>query len=83
MAKTCPTFWSAAVKQVGGRHYEDMPQGVQPFDIILAHELDYFRGNAIKYVLRAGTKSGSSYVEDLKKAIHYLTYLIERVESDE
>ena len=34
--------------------------------------LNYFRGNAIKYICRAGFKSPHTEIEDLKKAIHYL-----------
>jgi len=40
--------------------------GVQLIDFI--DHLPFARGNAIKYVFRAGRKSASSELEDLKKA---------------
>ncbi len=62
--------------QVGGMHYKQMP--TQPWEIIASHNLDFWEGNVLKYVLRYRTKNG---VEDLKKARHYLDYLIERESS--
>lgn len=57
-------------KQVGGTHYKN---ALQPWDIIQAWDLDYWRGNVIKYVLRAPYKNGR---EDIEKAIHYLEYVL-------
>lgn len=34
--------------------------------------LDYHRGNAVKYVARAGKKNPDKEIEDLQKAIWYL-----------
>lgn len=58
-------------KQVGGTHYK---KAIQPWDIISVWGLDYWRGNVVKYVLRAPYKNGK---EDLEKAIHYLEYLVD------
>ena len=58
-------------KQVGGQHYQN---DIQPWDIISAWKLDSWRGNVIKYILRAPHKNGR---EDLEKAMHYLEFLIE------
>lgn len=58
-------------KQVGGTHYQ---KKIQPWDIIADWNLDYWRGNVIKYVLRAPEKNG---VEDIQKAIHYLEYIVD------
>lgn len=63
-------------KQVGGSHYQ---KKIQPWDIIAEWNLDYWRGNVIKYVLRAPEKNG---VEDIKKAIHYLEYIVENYVKD-
>ena len=60
-------------KQVGGDHYTKLQ--ISPWEVIDANELDYFQGNVIKYVMRYKDKNG---VEDLKKAKHYLEYMIER-----
>lgn len=58
--------------QCGGTHYRDKP--IQPWDYITANNIGYLEGNVIKYVSRWKEKGG---VEDLRKAQHYLTKLIE------
>ena len=45
---------------------------IEVWDFIRDQQLNYHLGNAIKYICRAGYKSPSTKVEDLKKAIHYL-----------
>jgi len=45
---------------------------IEIWDFIRDQDLNYHRGNAIKYICRAGFKSPSTEVEDIKKAIHYL-----------
>lgn len=64
-------------RQVAGAHYQ---RAIQPWAIIEEWGLDFWSGNALKYLLRAGHKEGASRAEDLKKARHYLDYLIEREE---
>ena len=59
--------------QVGGDHYSKM--AIQPWEVIQRGDLDFWEGNVIKYVMRYRAKNG---LEDLKKARHYLDYLIER-----
>ena len=56
---------SAHDRQVGGDHYQ---KEIQPWDIIDAYDLDYYEGNALKYLLR----DKGDRTEDLQKAIHYL-----------
>tara|TARA_R100000458_G_C8080578_1_gene115550 strand:+ start:105 stop:371 length:267 start_codon:yes stop_codon:yes gene_type:complete len=52
-------------------HYQ---QGkIEVWDFISDQNLDYFLGNAIKYICRAGFKKGETRVDDLTKAIVYLT----------
>lgn len=63
---------SATEDQVGGTHYAT--KNIQPIDYILQNDLGYCEGNVIKYVSRWKEKGG---VEDLRKAIHYLEFLIE------
>lgn len=63
-------------KQVGGTHYQ---RAIQPWEIISVWELDYWEGNVLKYILRWRHKDG---VKDLKKAKHYLEYMIERELND-
>ena len=57
--------------QVGGTHYNK--HEIQPWDIIDEYGLDYYRGNAIKYILR----NKMDPYEDIEKAIHYLKYWLE------
>ena len=66
---------SSKKHQVGGDHYQ--VQSIQPIDYILANELDFCEGNIVKYITRWKYKNG---LEDLKKARHYLDFLIEAVE---
>lgn len=49
---------------------------VEVWDYIHQNELDYFKGNILKYVIRAGRKPGESELDDLLKAKTYLDKLI-------
>lgn len=44
-------------------------------------KLDFFLGNVVKYVCRAGKKDPAKEIEDLKKAHWYLTHKIDQLES--
>ena len=63
-------------RQVGGDHYKN--HKIQPWDIIDDWSLNYYEGNAIKYILR----EKHDRVEDLSKAIHSLEKLIELEKKD-
>lgn len=54
---------------------------IEVWDFIRDQGLNYHLGNAIKYVCRAGHKD--SKVDDLKKAIHYLTNELEHTLSEQ
>ena len=56
--------------------------GHEVIDVISAWELDFSLGNSIKYIARAGRKNPENTVEDLKKAIWYINYKINDIESD-
>lgn len=58
-------------------HYCWFPGGVEVIDI--TEHLSFCRGNAVKYLCRAGHKNGSSELEDLKKAQWYVTREIDRI----
>ena len=63
--------------QVGGDHY--MEHGnMQPWVIIDHYSLNYWEGNALKYLLRS--KDPSKRVEDLRKAAHCLEHQAQRLE---
>lgn len=57
---------NATDTQIGGSHYKAMPY--QPIVLIDRLELDYFRGNVLKYLCRYRQKDG---IKDLHKARHY------------
>jgi len=60
--------------QVGGDHYSS--HCIQPFDVIDEYNLNFYEGNALKYLLRR--KDGTDRLTDLMKARHYIDVLIER-----
>jgi len=55
-------------------HYGGGDNPYEVIKIIHALDLNFNRGNAFKYLVRAGIKSRDTAVEDLEKAIFYLTY---------
>lgn len=59
-------------------HYTSDPSGVECLTIV--RHRNYNIGNAIKYLWRAGLKNEDKHVEDLKKAIFYITDEINRIE---
>jgi len=67
----------ADARQVGGEHYKKM--GVQVWDVVdtwtYEQKVGYYRGNALKYIMRCGTKD--EQVQEIKKAAHYLEKLTE------
>ena len=62
---------SANDKQVDGSHYK---APIECWDYILANNIGYLEGTAIKYLTRWRKKGG---LNDIKKAIHFLEKLVE------
>lgn len=60
-------------------HYQG--NGIEPIDYINSHNFNFNLGNAIKYISRCGKKEGESTIKDLKKAIDYINFEIERLEN--
>lgn len=60
-------------------HYTNLRGGVECIDI--AQTFNFNRGNALKYLWRAGFKDDE--ITDLKKAVQYLQFEITRLESGE
>jgi len=56
-------------------HYTSHPSGVECIQV--AEHMNFCRGNAVKYIWRAGEKGDE--IEDLKKARWYLDREIERL----
>lgn len=55
-------------------HYK---KSVEPIDLIDAFDLNFSRGNIIKYVARAKLKENEK--QDLQKALYYLNREIEKL----
>jgi Protein of unknwon function (DUF3310) len=70
--KTYHEKQAAARKQEGGSHYKDM--AIQPYEYCHRNKLGHLESNVVKYVSRWRDKGG---LEDIRKAIHTLEYLIE------
>ena len=62
-------------------HYTD--GNIEVMDFIEDKQLNFARGNVIKYVSRAGKKDANKELEDLKKAMWYLNREIERLSKEE
>jgi Protein of unknwon function (DUF3310) len=66
------------------QHYNLSIDGVTTSakSVIRAVTKDYFLGNVLKYVIRAGKKPNEPAIDDLKKAREYLTFAIEEMEDE-
>jgi len=51
--------------------------------IQLAEQLSFNRGNAVKYIARAGLKSKETEIQDLEKAAWYINREIARIKEDQ
>ena len=58
-------------------HYTDGK--IEVIDFIEQKNLNFHRGNAVKYIARAGKKNPEKEVEDLRKAVWYLNREITRL----
>lgn len=58
-------------------HYTDGK--IEVIDFIEDKQLNYHKGNAVKYIARAGKKSGADPATDLGKAVWYLNREIQRL----
>jgi hypothetical protein len=60
------------------KHYTAHPSGIECIDV--TRHMNFNRGNAVKYIWRAGEKGPP--IEDLRKAIWYLQDEIGRLERE-
>lgn len=60
-------------------HYEGTVPGIECIEVV--QHFAFCRGNAIKYLWRAGAKEGSDEVQDLRKAIWYIEREIAMIEA--
>jgi hypothetical protein len=61
-------------------HYTRFP-GIEV--IQLTEHLNYCRGNAVKYIARAGEKDPTKELEDLRKAAWYINREVSRLQANE
>jgi len=70
-------FPRANDRQVGGDHYKAM--GVEPWDVVdtwpIEQRIGYYRGGALKYIMRMGSKDQSPV--EIAKGKHYMQKLLE------
>ena len=63
--------------QFGGDHYKNM--GVEPWDVVdtwpREQRIGYYRGGALKYIMRMGAKDESPI--EVEKGKHYMEKLLE------
>lgn len=81
--KTAPINWKPegyiAPDPIKPEYYNDTK--ITPFDVIDDWGLNFYLGNAVKYIKRAGKKAGNSRLQDLKKIREYIDHEI-RAEGD-
>lgn len=74
-----PRTTNANARQIAGNHYKN--KAMQPWDVIdtlpHAEAIGFYRGNAIKYLMRAGSKMHNPARQDYEKALHYIEKLLE------
>lgn len=70
-----------AEDKINPKHYAELTP--QPIDVIEGWGLGFCLGNAVKYISRAGRKTGEDIITDLKKARWYLDREIARREKNE
>lgn len=75
-----PSQELARQMQIGGSHYKEM--AIEPWDVVdswpLEQQIGYYRGNALKYIMRMGRKDEA--LQEIRKARHYLDKLIETLQ---
>lgn len=62
-------------------HYGGGDNPYETIKVIEVWKLGFCLGNAVKYISRAGKKTGSLYLQDLKKAKWYLDREIQNIEN--
>lgn len=87
--KDRPTTWGLEIADKGTQpdnvnHPAHYTSGhIEVIDFIEDKELGFHLGNAVKYISRAGRKDPARTVEDLRKAVWYITRQIQRLERGE
>lgn len=56
---------------------------IEVSEFIADQKLNFFCGNVVKYICRAGKKDPAKLLEDMRKALWYLNYEVKRIESEQ
>lgn len=56
---------------------------IEVIDVIEDWNLNFHRGNAVKYIARAGKKNADKEIEDLEKAAWYINREIQRIKNND
>jgi hypothetical protein len=64
-------------------HYGGEDDPYEAIKVIEAWGLGFHLGNTVKYISRAGKKTGASLIQDLRKARWYIDRLIQKLEAGE
>jgi hypothetical protein len=83
LVKAKPIENRAEIKNDAVNHpkwYGSKDDPYETIKVIEAWGLNFTLGNALKYISRAGKKDPSKTVEDLRKALFYIQYEIDRLE---
>lgn len=70
---------SVSLDPIKPEYYNDTK--ITPFDVIDDWGLNFYLGNAVKYIKRAGKKAGNSRLQDLKKIREYIDHEIRAEEA--
>jgi hypothetical protein len=80
-AATPPTVSSSkTVSKYSPSHYQR--GSIEVWDFLADQQLDYFAGNCIKYICRAGHKSYESELDDWRKVKAYVDKKISLLQQD-
>lgn len=75
-------FKAISMEQVNHPEHYQSANGIEAIDVIetvlgLTGTIDFCKGNALKYLFRAGTKEGNPQQQDLRKAKWYINKAIQ------
>ena len=63
------------------QHPEYYNKGIEVIEFIESWDLNFSRGNAVKYICRSGVKDPEKEIEDLEKAKQYIQFEIDRLKT--
>jgi len=68
-------------KEIRPNYYGGKDNPLEVFKIIRHFDLNFFIGNALKYIIRLGSKNSETKEDDLRKAITYLQNELENIQN--